>query len=92
MKVSTNTNDSCIGECISTYDNRILSLEARLTGPLSFQNSDSPQSSENIPLFRSADQLTLDKYLGIKNTGNVQVRLDFMNGYLLYRLLIFLIL
>ena len=73
MKLSVSSNDRCLGECISTYDDRILSLEARFTGPLGFQSSDSPQSSEHLPSFRPTDQLTLDKYLNIKNTPTSQV-------------------
>lgn len=55
-----------MGECISTYDSRISSLESRFTGPLGFQSSESPQTSDHLPCIRGSDQLTLDKYLGLK--------------------------
>jgi hypothetical protein len=70
MEVSANTNEKCLGDCISTYSNRILSLEARFSGPLGYQNPESPSNSDHLPVFRPADQLTLDKYLGIKPSSN----------------------
>ena len=71
MKVSSTSNERCLGECISTYDERILNLESRFTGPLGFQSSESPQTSDHLPCLRPADQSTLDKYLGLKAASQV---------------------
>ena len=73
MKLNSSSNDRYVGECIPAYDDRILNLEARLTGPLEFQPSASVQPSEHLPLFKPPDQLTLDKYLNVKNTQKSQV-------------------
>lgn len=73
MKVSTSNSDRCLGDCLTAYDERILGIEPRFVGPLGMQTAGSPQTSDHPPAFRASDQLTLDKYLGVKGTPGSQV-------------------
>ena len=68
MKFSLSSASRFHSDCLSSYDERLLNIEARLSTPLVLHSTESPSTSDHLPAFRTSDQLTLDKYLGLKSS------------------------
>lgn len=68
MKFSLTSPSRFHGDYLNAFDQQLLNLEPRLTAPQSSYSVDSPSTSDHPPAFKASDQLTLDKYLGLKSS------------------------
>ena len=68
MKFSLTPSSRFHSDYLSAFDQQLLNVEPRLSAPQSSYSVDSPSGSEHPPAFRASDQLTLDKYLGLKSS------------------------